>query len=179
MTKTLLSRRANQTKTAESLSASDSRLKRLTSTINQFQRRPDALIEVLHMAQDLFGYLPPEVLAYVAAEMKVPASRVYGVVTFYHFFSLKRKGEYSCLVCTGTACHVKGAEKLLDAIKKEFDLKPGQTTPDGRLGLETARCLGCCGLAPAAVFNNEVVANANPEALVERMRETLGVAHGH
>lgn len=180
MTKTILSRRAGFEKmpAQNRLPASDSRVKRLTSAINQFQRRPDALIEVLHTAQDLFGYLAPEVLKFVASEMKVPASRVYGVVTFYHFFSLKRKGEYSCLVCTGTACHVKGAEKLLESIRKEFDLKPGHTTPDGRLGLETARCLGCCGLAPAAVLNNEVVANANPEMLVERIREAMGVAHG-
>ena len=125
--------------------------------------RPDALIQVLHTAQGMFGYLPDEVIRYIAKELHLPPSRVYGVVTFYHFFSLKQKGEHTCLICTGTACYVKGAQDILDQIEHNYHLKPGEVSEDNRLGVQVARCLGACGLAPAMVIDDEVIPKLNPE----------------
>src|SRR5208282_6768834 len=107
----------------ENLSRTDPRVKQILVKMKKENYRPDALIEILHTAQNSFGYLPMNVLAFVTKELKVPPSRVYSTVTFYHFFSLKSKGEHTCLVCTGTACYVKGAEHILSQIEKEFHLK--------------------------------------------------------
>jgi bidirectional [NiFe] hydrogenase diaphorase subunit len=152
----------------------DLRIKKVYGIMHKHRFRPDALIEVLHTVEDAFGYLPLEVMAFVAHELRVPPSRVYGVATFYHFFSLKPKGEHNCLVCTGTACHVRGAQGLLAQIERHLGLRPGETSPDGKLGLQTARCLGCCGLAPAAVLDGEVLARAAPDDIVDRIRQKMG-----
>jgi bidirectional [NiFe] hydrogenase diaphorase subunit len=114
-------------------------------------------------------------MAYLSKEMKVPPSRIYGVVTFYHFFSLKPKGEHTCVVCTGTACHVKGSLKVLNQIEEEFTVKAGGMTADGKLGVQTARCLGCCSLGPVAVFDNDIVPKAEPEKLVALIHEKAGI----
>ncbi len=153
------------TKTEEPkiLNADDSRTKLLNAAIKKSKGRPDALIQVLHTAQGMFGYLPLEVIRHIAHALHLPASRVYGVVTFYHFFSLKQKGEHTCLVCTGTACYVKGAQEILDQIEDHYHLKPGQVTEDNKLGIQVARCLGACGLAPAVVIDDEVIPKLNPE----------------
>ena len=135
---------------------------------NGFRR--DALIETLHAVQESFGYLDEESLRYVARSLHAPMSHVYGVSTFYHFFSLKPAGEHTCVVCTGTACYIKGAPGLLDAVGKEFRIGDGETTADGKLSLLTARCLGSCGLAPAAVFDGQVAGKVSREAVVERLR---------
>ena len=141
----------------------DSRTKLLNAAIKKSKAKPDALIQVLHTAQGMFGYLPDEVIRYVAEKLSLPPSRVYGVVTFYHFFSLKQQGEHTCLVCTGTACYVKGAQDILDQIEENFQLKPGEVTEDNRLGVQVARCLGACGLAPAVVIDDEVIPKLKPE----------------
>ena len=112
----------------ENLSRNDPRVKQILTKIKKENYRPDALIEILHTAQNSFGYLPMNVLAFVTKELKVPPSRVYSTVTFYHFFSLKSKGEHTCLVCTGTACYVKGAEPILAELEKKYSLKAGQVT---------------------------------------------------
>ncbi len=135
---------------------------------NGFRR--DALIETLHAVQQTFGYLDEESLRYVARSLRAPLSHVYGVATFYHFFSLKPAGEHTCVVCTGTACYIKGAPALLTAFKQELGIADGETTPDGKVSLLTARCLGSCGLAPAAVFDGQVVGKVTPEAAMERVR---------
>jgi len=135
---------------------------------NGFRR--DALIETLHAVQESFGYLDEESLRYVARSLRAPMSHVYGVSTFYHFFSLKPAGEHTCVVCTGTACYIKGAPGLLDAVDKAFHIGDGETTDDGKVSLLTARCLGSCGLAPAAVFDGQVAGKVNREAVVERLR---------
>ena len=160
--------------TASELKKLDSRYKRVGAVIAKHQRRPDALIEVLHKVQDAFGYIPLDAMRFVALEMRVPPSRVYGVATFYHFFSLKPKGEHNCVICTGTACHVRGAQALVGEIEHRLHLKPGQTTPDGKLGVQTARCIGCCGLAPAVVLDDQVLAKVDPKALVDTLRQHLG-----
>lgn len=157
----------------EELSTNDPRVKQILAKIKKENYRPDALIEILHTAQNSFGYLPMNVLAFITKELKVPPSRVYSTVTFYHFFSLKPKGEHTCLVCTGTACYVKGAESILSEIEKEFSLKPGGVTADNKLGLSTARCIGACGLAPAIVFDDEVHAKVGPSDIKKMIHAKL------
>ena len=144
--------------------------------MKRHQYQPDALIEVLHKAQELFGYLSNDLLITIARSLKLPPSRVYGVATFYHFFSLAPQGEHTCAVCLGTACYVKGAAALLEAVEREAGVKAGATTPDNRLSLMTARCLGACGIAPAAVFDGEVAGHVTAEQLADRIREMLGNA---
>lgn len=135
---------------------------------NGFRR--DALIETLHAVQESFGFLDEASLRYVARSLRAPMSHVYGVSTFYHFFSLKPAGEHTCVVCTGTACYIKGAPGLLEATQREFHIGDGETTEDGKVSILTARCLGSCGLAPAAVFDGHVVGKVNQEEIVERLR---------
>ena len=160
----------------ENLSRTDPRVKQILIKIKKENYRPDALIEILHTAQNSFGYLPMNVLAFITKELKVPPSRVYSTVTFYHFFSLKSKGEHTCLVCTGTACYVKGAEPILTEVEKIFALKPGQVSKDNKLGVSTARCIGACGLAPAAVVDGEVVPRAKPEDVINLLKVKMGAA---
>src|SRR4029079_5126005 len=130
----------------------DNRFKILEATMKRHQYQPDALIEVLHKAQELFGYLSTDMLFYIAHSLKLPPSRVFGVATFYHFFSLAPQGEHTCVICLGTACYVKGAAALLAAVEHEAGVKAGATTADNQLSLMTARCLGACGIAPAIVL---------------------------
>ncbi len=149
--------------------ARDNRLKMLDAAMKRHRHQPDALIEVLHTAQELFGYLDLDCLKYVGRCLKVPPSRVYGVATFYNIFSLKPRGRHTCVVCMGTACYVKGTAAILSAIQREHALEVGGTTPDGELSLVTARCLGACGLAPALVLDNEISGGMTPEAALARL----------
>jgi bidirectional [NiFe] hydrogenase diaphorase subunit len=151
----------------------DNRFRLLEATMKRLQYQPDALIEVLHKAQELFGFLSTDLLIDIARRLKLPPSRVYGVATFYHFFSLAPQGEHTCVVCLGTACYVKGAAALLAAVEREAGIKAGATTPDNKLSIITARCLGACGIAPAAVLDGTVAGNQTIEALVARVRTAL------
>jgi bidirectional [NiFe] hydrogenase diaphorase subunit len=130
---------------------------------------PRGLIESLHAVQEVFGYLDVAALRFVARSLRVPLSRAYGVATFYHFFSLRPPGEHTCVVCIGTACYIKGAPQLLAAVKQEIGIVPGQTTPDGKVSVLGARCLGSCGLAPAVVYDHEVAGKVTPQALRQRL----------
>jgi len=147
----------------------DKRFKVLDITMKRNQYRPDSLIEVLHKAQEAFGYLEEDVLLYVARGLRLPLSRVYGVATFYHLFSLKPSGEHTCVVCLGTACYVKGAAELLESLDEHTHLSPGQTTSDGKMSLLTARCIGACGLAPAVVFDGTVAGKQTSESVMEKV----------
>lgn len=147
----------------------DKRWKIVEATARRNGREPHALIETLHTVQECFGYLDETALRYVATLLRVPLGRVYGVATFYHFFTLKPKGKHTCVVCTGTACYIKGAPVLLSAIEKSYGVKPGETTADGELSILTARCLGSCGLAPAAVVDGAVLGRIGAAALLERV----------
>ncbi len=149
----------------------DKRFKILEVHMKKHQFRHDALIEVLHKAQELFGYLEDDLLLFVAHKLKLPPSRVYGVATFYHFFTLKPKGEHTCVVCMGTACYVKGADKVIAAIEENHKIKPGETTPDNKVSLLTARCIGACGIAPAVVYDGTVTPRATPAAAVEQIKK--------
>lgn len=143
--------------------------------MKRHQYRPDALIEVLHRAQELFGYLDINLLLHIAHRLKLPPSQVYGVATFYHFFSLAPKGAHSCVVCMGTACYVKQAAQLLSFLEKTTGIKAGETTSDGQLSLMTARCLGACGIAPTVVFDEQLEGNQTVESVAERLNTCLGV----
>lgn len=148
----------------------DKRFKMLDAAMKRHQYQPNALLEILHTAQELFGYLEDDLLVYVGRSMRVPLSRVFGVATFYNFFSLKPKGEHTCVVCMGTACYVKGTNEILEKIQDTYDIKAGETTADNKLSLMTARCLGACGLAPAVVFDGEVVGKQTADSTLERVK---------
>lgn len=130
--------------------------KALDKVIAENKNRPGALIPVLHQAQQIFGYLPKDVQIHIAEGLNVPLSDVYGVVTFYALFSMKPKGKYQIGVCMGTACYVKGAVKVLEALEQQLKIKSGDTTEDGKFSLEILRCIGACGLAPAIKIGDEV-----------------------
>jgi bidirectional [NiFe] hydrogenase diaphorase subunit len=144
----------------------DDRFKLLDTTLRRHHNAPDALIEVLHTAQEVFGFLGPDVLAYVARAMKLPPSRVHGVATFYHFFSLEPRGDHTCMVCLGTACYVKGADEVLQAARRFAAGAVGC----GTISVETARCVGACGLAPVALLDGQVHGTTTPDALVGLMK---------
>jgi bidirectional [NiFe] hydrogenase diaphorase subunit len=152
----------------------DKRFKLLDVAIKRNQFRQDSLIELLHEAQELFGFLDNDVLIYVARALRAPLSRVYGVATFYNFFKMKPAGEHTCTVCMGTACYVKGAGAILQALEEEHGIRSGETTPDQRLSLVTARCVGACGLAPAVVFDEDLEGRVTPESTLERVRAVAG-----
>lgn len=151
----------------------DARFKLVDRTLKRFQFQQDALIEVLHTAQEAFGFLEDDLLIYVAHQLKLPLSWVYGVATFYHFFSLKPQGEHSCIVCMGTACYVKQAAEILAQLQASYGIEPGQTTPDNQLSLGVARCLGSCGLAPVLVMDGAVHGRATPESVLADLAELL------
>ncbi len=148
----------------------DKRFKIIDISMKRNHYRQDALIEILHKAQEAFGYLEPDILAYVAHALKLPLSRVYGVATFYHLFSLKPSGKHTCVVCLGTACYVKGSDKVLAALQQELGIKSGETTPDKQVSLLYARCLGACGIAPAVVFDGEVSGKQMPDNVLEKIK---------
>jgi bidirectional [NiFe] hydrogenase diaphorase subunit len=152
------------------LAAIDPRCKALDLTMKRYQNNPDALIEVLHKAQESFGYLEDDVLFHIARGLKLPLSRVYGVATFYHLFTLKPSGAHTCVVCLGTACHVKGSSKLVAALEAELGIQMGETTPDGQVSLMAARCLGACGIAPAIVLDGAVSGKQTPDDAISKIR---------
>lgn len=151
----------------------DKRLKMLSATIKRYQYQQDALIEILHKGQELFGYLENDVLIYIAHHLKLPPSRIYGVATFYHLFSLTPSGVHSCVVCTGTACYVKGAEAILANLQKSTHIRPGETTSNGQVSLFTSRCLGTCGSAPVIVIDNTILGNQTTELVLARIQGWL------
>lgn len=136
---------------------------RLAEVIGEYKGKPGALIPVLQIAQALFGYLPQDVLRIISEGLNEPYSRVYGVVTFYSFFSRVPRGKYLIRVCLGTACYVRGGKEVLTALEKELKLSVGQTTDDRLFTLDVGRCFGACGLAPAMMVNDDVHQFVKPE----------------
>jgi bidirectional [NiFe] hydrogenase diaphorase subunit len=151
----------------------DPRFDLIDRALKRFQQRQDALIEVLHTAQETFGYLDASLMAYVARNLKLPLSWVYGVASFYHFFTLKPPGEHSCVVCLGTACQVKRAADILSRLQTEFGITAGQTTPDGKLSLDIVRCPGNCASAPIMVVDSHVWGYETPQSALERVQTLI------
>jgi bidirectional [NiFe] hydrogenase diaphorase subunit len=147
----------------------DKRWKIVETRMRRMGDRPAALIEALHAAQEAFGYLDEDALHFVGDTLGVPHSRVYGVATFYSFFTLKPQGEHTCVVCTGTACYINGAKDILAGLERELGLKSKQTTSDGKVSLLTARCLGACSLAPAVVVDGEARGKVNAGDLIAQL----------
>ncbi len=153
------------------LPGDDKRWKLVNATMRRNGYADHALIETLHSVQDAFGFLDEGSLRFVAASLDLPLSKVYGVATFYHLFTLKPKGRHACVVCTGTACYIKGAGGLVERLQERYDINPGETTEDDRLSLLTARCVGACGLAPAIVIDGDVLGKLDSESLIAKLEE--------
>ena len=149
----------------------DKRWKLVDVTMRRNGYTGHALIETLHTVQSAFGYIDDVAMRYVGQSLGLPLSKVYGVATFYHLFSLKPQGRHSCVICTGTACYIKGAGELLEGIQQRFKVGPGETTDDDRISVLSARCLGACGLAPAAVIDGNVLGKQNSKGLLARLEE--------
>ncbi|AEF94894.1 NADH dehydrogenase (quinone) [Desulfotomaculum nigrificans CO-1-SRB] len=145
--------------------------KSLAELLTKYKEQPGALIPVLQQAQEIFGYLGPEVIDQIAGELKIPPARVYGVATFYAQFHLQPRGRHVIKVCQGTACHVRGGAKVLEAIKKQTGLEPGETSKDLRYTLETVACLGACGLAPVMMVNEDTQGQLSPEKAVKKIAQ--------
>jgi len=136
-----------------------------------FNNEAGELINVLHKTQESFGYLPAEVQEIIARELNVSVAKVYGVVTFYSFFTMIPKGKHPISICTGTACYVRGAEKVLDEFKRILDVKVGETTPDGKFSLSCLRCVGACGLAPVVMVGEKVYGRVSPDGVKDIIKE--------
>jgi bidirectional [NiFe] hydrogenase diaphorase subunit len=143
----------------------DQRFSSLDQTMQHYKYEPTALIQVLHAAQHTFGYLAPDVLRYIATAMKLPLAHVYGVTTFYNFFSVVPRGKYQVMVCTGTTCHVRGAATVVERLGQQLGIKQGETTKDGLFSLQTARCIGACALAPAITIGDDVYGKLTPDKI--------------
>ncbi len=144
---------------------------KLKEACASFNNEPGELINALHKAQSIFGYLPAEVQEIVAQEMNVPLAKVYGVVTFYSFFTMIPKGKHPISVCTGTACYVRGAEKVLDEFKRRLKVEVGETTADGKFSLSCLRCVGACGLAPVVMIGDKVYGRVSPDSVADILAE--------
>lgn len=152
---------------AQALALDDGRWAELDALVTRYRGQPGALIQVLHQAQELFGHLPPEVQQRIAAGLEVPASDVYGVVTFYSFFTMVPRGLHTIRVCLGTACYVRGGRRVLERVKSELGIGVGGTTEDGLFSLEVVRCIGACGLAPVMTVDGNVYQRVKPSKIGE------------
>lgn len=146
-------------------------LRQIQGIIDDTGGQAGALIRVLQQAQELIGYLPEPVLKTISRDLKIPLSEVYGVVSFYHFFSMVPKGRHVIQVCLGTSCYVKGGQKMLDVLKKEQGLEPEGMTADGRFSLETVRCVGACALSPVMTVGKDVHKKVKPSDVKELLSQ--------
>lgn len=146
-------------------------IEKIREICGSFGKDPQELINVLHKCQEHFGYLPAEVQEVVSNELDLPVAKIYGVVTFYSFFTMTPKGRHPVSICMGTACYVRGAEKVLDEFKKELGLQVGQTTKDGKFSLSNLRCVGACGLAPVVLVGDKTYGRVAPDDVRNILRE--------
>jgi bidirectional [NiFe] hydrogenase diaphorase subunit len=146
----------------------------LEKVFKEHNYQESALLEILHRGQEIYGYLDKELLMDISGSLNLPPSHVYGVVTFYSFFKLKKSGEHVVTGCLGTACYVKEVEQIMEAIEQEFKLKRGGSTADGKLSLLLTRCIGACAMAPNIVVDDEVIGKATKEVVIEKIKQILG-----
>ena len=149
--------------TMANIKLSEDKIQVIKDIAKSFNNQAGEVINVLHQVQGKFGYLPAEVQEVVAHELNIPVSRVYGIVSFYSFFTMNPKGEHPIDICLGTACYVRGAEKVLDAFKRALNVEIGKCTADGKFSLNTLRCVGACGLAPVAMIGDKVYGRLTPD----------------
>ena len=155
------------------LNITDNRYKTIEKHMKNLGYEKSALIEILHKTQGVFGYLDKDVMKFIAKRLKLPLSKVYGVSTFYNFFRLKPMGKHTAIICTGTACYIKGAEKIIEAFEKKFEIKTNETTKDGFLSILTARCIGSCSLAPLIVMDNDSMGNVTLDEVDVKIKELI------
>jgi len=148
-------------------------IEKIYSFCDEFGNSPGELINVLHKSQGEFGYLPAEVQEVIADKMDMPVAKVYGVVTFYSFFTMTPKGRHPISICTGTACYVRGAENVLAEFKKQLDIEVGETSEDGKFSLSCLRCVGACGLAPVVQVGEKTYGRIAPDDVEEILKEYL------
>ncbi len=141
--------------------------------LKEYGYQGSALLEILHRAQEIYGYLDKDLLTELAVTLNVPSSTVFGVVTFYSYFKLRKPGEHIVTGCLGTACYVKGVEQIMAAIEEEFHLKRGGSTADGKLSLFQTRCIGACAMAPNISVDDVVIGKATKEVVIQKIREAL------
>jgi bidirectional [NiFe] hydrogenase diaphorase subunit len=146
----------------------------LEKAMKEHEFKESALLEILHRAQEIYGYLDKDLLMDVAGSLNLPPSHVYGVVTFYSIFKLTEPGEHIVTGCLGTACYVKGVEEIIQAIEREFNVRRGETTSDRKLSLFLTRCIGACAMAPNIVVDSEVIGKATKEVAIEKIRTVMG-----
>ena len=144
---------------------------KLEEILNKYEKNKSNLIQILNEVQEYYGYIPEKEQLAISNYLGMEMAEIYGVITFYSRFSLKPKGKYNIAVCLGTACFVKGSEKLLDTAKETLKIKEGETTEDGKFSLEATRCIGACGLAPVFTVNDEVYGKATPELMKKVIAE--------
>ena len=150
---------------------SESKINFIKDVCKSYGNKPGEVINVLHKVQGEYGYLPAEVQELVAKELGIPVSRVYGIVSFYSFFTMTPKGEHPISVCLGTACYVRGAEKVLDELKRQLGINVGEVTPDGKFSLTCLRCVGACGLAPVIEVGDKVYGRMTPDRVKDVLAE--------
>ena len=146
----------------------------LEKVLKEHNYQESALLEILHRAQELYGYLSKDLLMELSGSLNVPPSHVFGVATFYSYFKFKPLGEHLVTACLGTACYVKGVEEIIQAIEREFNVKRGESTADGKLSLLVTRCIGACAMAPNVIADGEVVGKATKEGILEHISILLG-----
>mgnify|MGYP000948775869 FL=1 len=146
-----------------SIKISESKIKKIQEICKKFDNNEGELINILHSVQGEFGYLPAEVQEIIARELKISVAKIYGIVTFYSFFTMIPKGEHPISVCLGTACYVRGAEKVLDEFRKQLNIKVGESTSDGKFSINCLRCVGACGLAPVVMIGDKTYGRVAPE----------------
>jgi bidirectional [NiFe] hydrogenase diaphorase subunit len=158
------------------LSKEDNRRIMLEKAMEEHEYDESALLEILHKAQGIYGYLDKDLLMDISQSLNLSPSHVFGVATFYSFFKLKKPGEHVVTGCLGTACYVKGVEEIMQAIEREFNVKRGGSTDDGKLTLLVTRCIGACAMAPTIVVDEEVIGKATKEKVIEKIKLQLGGA---
>ena len=146
----------------------------LEKVLKEHNYQESALLEILHRAQELYGYLSKDLLMELSGSLNVPPSHVFGVATFYSYFKFKPLGEHLVTACLGTACYVKGVEEIIQAIEREFNVKRGESTADGKLSLLVTRCIGACAMAPNVIADGEVVGKATKKGILEHISILLG-----
>ena len=144
---------------------------KLKDICNSFNNEPGELINILHQTQTIFGYIPSEVQEIIAEQLNIPVAKVYGVVTFYSFFTMVPKGKHPISICTGTACYVRGAEDIINEFKKKLNINIGETTKDGKYSLSSLRCVGACGLAPVVLVGEKVYGRVSPDSVANILAE--------
>ena len=156
------------------MSEMDNRRLLLEKVLKEHNYQESALLEILHRAQEIYGYLDKDLLMDISGSLNIPPSHVFGVATFYSYFKFKQPGQHIVTGCLGTACYVREVEQILEAVEKEFNVKRGGSTPDGKLSLLITRCIGACAMAPNIVIDDDVIGKATKEIVIAKIKDVLG-----